>query len=128
MDPVTDIIVVAVMILSLFPNIILQGAKLRREIVALGVPEEFFKPRKWYVNWAYRILEGPYSNLVAAFIFIIPIIIGVIWIRFWVLVPSWFSGNYANIAFWFFLIHFSTMGFRLIIFRRVKRSVQDKQL
>jgi hypothetical protein len=128
MDPITDTIVCTVMIISLFPNIILQGTTIRREITALGVPEEFFKPRKWYANWAYRILEGPNSNLASAFIFIIPIIISAIWIRFWVLVPSFLSFEYGSIAFWVLFVHFFSIGVRLILVRRTKRIVQDKQL
>ncbi len=128
MDPLTDIIVVAVMIISLLPNIVIQGEKVRSAIETLGSPQYLFKPRTWYENWAHRVLEGPNSNLASALIFIIPILIGVIWVRFWVLVPSWHSFWYAIIVFQFFLIHFSSMVIRLVIVRRTKRYVREEQL
>ncbi len=89
------------MIISLLPNIVIQRVKLRGAIETLGAPQELFKPRTWYENWAYRVLEGPNSNLASALIFFIPIFIGMIWVRFWVLAPSWYSFHYAIIVFQF---------------------------
>ena len=44
MDLVTDTLVIVVMIISLFPNIVIQRAKLRRTIKTLGAPQDLFKP------------------------------------------------------------------------------------
>lgn len=88
MEPILFTIFVLVGILSLFPNIIIQSVKIRRVIETTEIP---IKPKTWYENWAYNVLEDTQSNSYQALIFSIPILICFIWYVVWTTNPLVYS-------------------------------------
>lgn len=118
MEPILFTIFVLVGLLSLFPNIIIQSVKIRRIIETTEIP---IKPKTWYENWAYNVLEDTHSISYQALIFSIPILICLVWYAVWTTNPivysSWLPFIIAILA-----LHAVVIVFRVTLIQWINQK------